>query len=74
MVMTVGELLKKLEGVDPELFVFVDKEHNGAVLTEIDDITIASGHPIRYQNSGKHGLKFDHVGPVKYLLLWLKKD
>jgi hypothetical protein len=74
MIMTVGELLKKLEGIDPALFVFVDQEHDGAVLTEIDDVSVASGHPIRYQNTGKHGLKFDHTGPVKYLLLWLKKD
>jgi hypothetical protein len=73
MIMTVGELLKKLEGVDPALFVFVDQEHNGAVLTEVDDVTVASGYLIRYQNTGKHGLKFDHTGPVKYLLLSPKK-
>jgi hypothetical protein len=74
MIMTVGELLKKLEGVDPALFVFVDQELNGAVLTEVDDVTVATGHPIRYQNTGKYGLKFDHTGPVKYLLLSPKKD
>lgn len=74
MLMTVGELLKNLEGVDPALYVFIDQEHNGTVLTEIDDVTVASGHPIRYQKTGKHGLKFDHTGPVKYLLLSPKKD
>lgn len=74
MLMTVGELLKKLEGVDPTLHVFLDPEHNGAVLTEIDDVTVASGTSIRYQNTGKHGIKYDHAGPVKYLILSPKKD
>jgi len=71
--MTVSELLKKLDGVDPALYVFTDQEHDGAVLTEIDDVTVVSGHPIRYQNTGKHGIKFDHTGPVKYLILSPKK-
>lgn len=74
MLMTVGELLKKLEGVDPALYVFVDQEHNGTVLTEMDNITVASGYPIRYPDTKKHGLKFDHTGPVKYLLLSPQKD
>ena len=73
MLITVGELLKKLEGVDPELYVFVDQESKGTVLTEIDDIAVASGHTIRYPNTGKHGLKFDHTGPVKYLILSQKR-
>lgn len=74
MKMTVGELRKKLESLDPGNFVFLDLEHDGKVLTEVEDVTPASGHLIKYPNTAKHGLKFDHTGPIRYLLIRPKKD
>lgn len=71
--MTVGELRKKLESIDPENFVFLDVDHDGKVLTEIEDVTPASGKLIKYPNTERHGLAFDHEGPITYLLIRPKK-
>jgi len=72
--MTVGELTKLLEGFDSGKHVFLDRDHNGAVLTEIDEVTLARGHVLRQNGVKEHGLKFDHTGPVEYVLLRPKND
>lgn len=74
MLTTVGELLKKLEKVDPEMFAFAYREdENGTHFLGIDDVSVATGTVVRTDETGRQGLMFS-PGPVKRLLIRIEND
>jgi hypothetical protein len=74
MLTTVGELLKKLEKVDPEMFAFAYREdENGTHFLGIDDVSVATGTVVRNDETAKPGLTFS-PGPVKRLLIRIEND
>lgn len=74
MLTTVGELLKKLEKVDPEMFAFAYREdENGTHFLGIDDVSVAAGTVVRNDETGKPGLTFS-PGPDKRLLIRIEND
>ncbi|HTF69025.1 MAG TPA: hypothetical protein VK638_40730 [Edaphobacter sp.] len=68
--MTVAELQKKLDGLDPTTFVVVNHEIDCEMnLLEITDIALVTGYPRRHEDTRKAGFKFDNEGPVKRLFI-----
>lgn len=70
--MTVGDLLKTIEGLDPKMPVAAYFESDGNRETEFFDIAEASvgtGTPVRNERTHKAGFRFEHNGPAKWLLI-----
>ena len=67
--MTVGELAKSLEGLDPKTYVVVIHEKDGnSEYLDIDHIVPGVGTPSR-NRAGKPGFKFEKDGPAKWLFI-----
>jgi hypothetical protein len=68
--MTVGELQKKLDGLDPKTYVVVNHEIDCEMnLLEITDVALVTGYPRRHEDTRKAGFKFDDEGPATWLFL-----
>ncbi len=75
--MTVAELRKKLESVDPldaNKHVVVYREtDDGMALFEISDVAIGVGHARRDEDTRKAGFKFDSKGSDKRLFISIEE-
>jgi hypothetical protein len=68
--MTVAELQKKLDGLDPKTSIVVNHEVDTEMnLLEITDVALATGHPRRHENTRKAGFTFDKDGPATWLFI-----
>lgn len=69
--LTVAELRKTLDGLDPKIEVVAYTEDNdhGTHFFEITEASVHAGTPRRDERTGKVGLTFTHDGPAKWLLL-----
>ena len=70
--MTVGELLKAIEGLDPKMTVAAYFEDDGDRETEffeVADVSVGTGTPLRNEKTRKAGFRFEHDGPAKWLLI-----
>ncbi len=68
--MTVGELRKRLEGIDPKTNVAVYRETDAG--TEFFDIThvgLSTGTPVRNEHTHKAGFRFESTGRATWLLI-----
>ncbi len=72
--MTVAELAKSLEGLDPRMYVAVIHENEGnSEFLHIDHVAPGVGTPVR-NNADKPGFKFDKDGPEKWLFITAVED
>jgi hypothetical protein len=70
MVMTVGELRKKLDGLDPKMNVAAYREDEaGTHFFDVTEVSVHPGTPVRDERTGKAGLRFSHDGPARWLLI-----
>lgn len=70
--MTVGELRKTIEGLDPKMTVAAYFESDGNRETEffdIADVSVGTGTPMRNEHTRKAGFRFESNGPAKWLLI-----
>jgi hypothetical protein len=68
--MTVGELRKKLEGIDPKTSAVIYRETDaGTEFFEISDVNPSAGTPIRNEDTGKAGFRFESAGPATWLFI-----
>jgi hypothetical protein len=68
--MTVGELRKKLEGINPKTNIAIYREtHEGTEFFDIGDATLSKGTPVRNEHTHKAGFRFESNGPVTWLLI-----
>ena len=65
---TVGDLRKKLEGLDPKMQVVVCRETDETSFFDIYDVSPHVGNPIRHE-SGKAGFKIDNNGDATWLFI-----
>ena len=62
--MTVGELRKKLEGLDQKINVACYREdEEGTRFFDITDVSVHTGTAVRNAQTGKPGLRFSPDGP-----------
>jgi hypothetical protein len=67
--MTVAELAKKLEGLDPKMYVAVIHERDGeSDFLDVDHVAPGVGTSFR-NDAGKPGFRFDKDGLVKGLFI-----
>jgi hypothetical protein len=67
---TVEDLRKKLEGIDPKTHVVVYRETDNATdFFEIDHISLSKGKPYRDKVTRKAGFTFDQDGLVEWLFI-----
>ena len=72
--MTVGELQKKLTGLDPKTYVMVSLETDrDTTYFEVNDVAIAKGQPSRDPDTHKGGFKFDRDGPTEWLFISIEE-
>ena len=72
--MTVGELRKRLEGVDPKTTVAIRREtHEGEEYFDIGDVSVSTGTPMRNEHTHKAGFRFESTGPVTWLLISIEE-
>lgn len=70
---TVGELRKKLESLDPKAHVVVYAEtETGMDMYEVSDVSMGKGTPRRHEN-GKAGFSFDRTGPIEWLFISIEE-
>jgi len=68
--MTVGELKKKLEGIDPKTSVALFREtRDGAEFFDITDVSLSTGTPVRNEHTHKAGFRFESTGPATWVLI-----
>jgi hypothetical protein len=68
--MTVDELRKKLDRLDPKINVACYREdEEGTHFFDITDVFVRGGTAVRNQHTGRAGLRFSHDGPEKWLLI-----
>jgi hypothetical protein len=70
--MTVGELRKTIEGLDPKMPVAAYFESDGNRETEffdLADVSVGTGTPVRSESTHKAGFRFENTGPAKWLLI-----
>lgn len=68
--MTVGELRKHLEGIDPKTNVALYREtHEGTEFFDVTHIGLSTGTPMRNEHTGKAGFRFESTGPATWLLI-----
>jgi hypothetical protein len=70
---TVGELRKKLEGLDPKAHVVVYTEAEaGKHMYEVSDVSMSKGTPRRHEN-GKAGFSFDQASAIEWLFISIEE-
>jgi hypothetical protein len=70
---TVAELKKKIEALDPKTHIVVYREtESGTEFFEISDASLSTGTPRRFE-SGKVGFTFDPKGPATWLLISIEE-
>jgi hypothetical protein len=70
--MTVRELQRRLQDVDPETQVVAyreDRDTNHIELFEVTDASLSTGDPTRIEQSGRASFTFDHDGSVTWLFI-----
>jgi hypothetical protein len=73
--MTVGELRKRLEGIDPKTDVALYREtHEGTEFFGITDVSLSTGTPLRNEHTHKAGFRFESTGPATWLLISFEED
>ena len=72
--MTVGELQKHLEGIDPQTHVIVNHgKDEGMTLFEIHHVELVIGNSSRDPNTRKAGFTFDRSGPAEWLFVTIEE-
>jgi len=67
--MTVAELVKKLNGLDPKTRIVISRETDTSLeFFEVGDISIGVGTPSR-EDDGKPRFKFEKDGPARWLFI-----
>jgi hypothetical protein len=75
--MTVGELRKRLQGMDPKTHVVVyreDRETDPMELFEVIDASLSTGSPTRVDPSGRTGFAFERNGSATWLFISIVKS
>ena len=73
--MTVKELRKKVEGLDPNTQVGVYRETEGKTeFYDVTDVALQNGNPIRNEESRKAGFTFDNKGPATWLFISIEES
>jgi hypothetical protein len=75
--MTVGELQRRLQEIDPGTQVVVyreDREADRIELFEVTDASLSTGDPIRIEQSGKASFTFDKDGSATWLFISIVKS
>jgi hypothetical protein len=68
--MTVGDLRKHLEGIDPKTNVALYREtHEGTEFFDITHVGLSTGTPMRNEHTHKAGFRFESTGPASWLLI-----
>ena len=68
--MTVDELRKRLDGLDPKTHIVVYRENeSGMDFFEISDLSLSTGDALRDEYTRKAGFKFDKDGPATWLFI-----
>jgi hypothetical protein len=68
--MNVGELKRKMEGIDDDTYIVVSHESDkGTALFEVMDVAPAKGKPVRNEFTRKAGFAFDQNGPAYWLFI-----
>ena len=68
--MTVGELRKRLEGIDSKTNIAIYREtHEGAEFFDVADVSLSTGTPLRNEHTHKAGFRFESTGPATWLLI-----
>jgi len=71
--MTVAELRKKLEGIDPKTEIVIARETDLSLdLFDVGDVSIAVGTP-RRDAKGKARFKFEKDGPAHWLFIYAEE-
>ncbi len=71
--MTVGELQKKLEGLEPKTHIVIYSDTEGETeFFEVSDASLSRGTPKRHAD-GKVGFTFDHTGPATWFFLSIEE-
>jgi hypothetical protein len=66
--MTVAELLKKLDGLDPKTHIVVNRETDAeSKLFEITNIAICTGESFRDEKTHEARFRAIHNGPARWL-------
>lgn len=72
--MTVGELQKIIETLEPSTHIVVNDETSGRMrLFEVSDATVAAGTPRRDERTGEAGFAFDDKGPARWLFITVEE-
>jgi hypothetical protein len=72
--MTVAELAKSLEGLDPKMYVAVVHENEGnSEFLHIGHVAPGFGTPVR-SKAGKPGFMFGKDGPEEWLFITAAQD
>lgn len=71
--MTVAELQKAIQGLDPKTYIAAYREtKNGTEFFDIAQATVSTGTPKRHPD-GTVGFTFSHDGPAKWLLITIEE-
>ena len=71
--MTVGELRKQIEGLDPKTTVAAYTENgDGTHFFDIVGVGLHAGTPLRHA-TGQAGFRFQHDGPEKWVLIYFEE-
>jgi hypothetical protein len=70
-IMTVGELRKQLEGIDPKTNVALYRETDeGTEFFDVTDVSLSTGTTLRNEHTAyKAGFRFESTGLEKWLLI-----
>jgi len=67
--MTVAELKKKLDGIEPKTRIVISRETDMSLeFFEVGEVSIGVGTPSR-DDDGKPGFKFEKDGPARWLFI-----
>ena len=70
--MTVGELRKTIEGLDPKMTIAAYFESDGerdSEFFDIADVSVGTGTPKRDEKTHRAGFQFQNDGPAKWLFI-----
>jgi hypothetical protein len=68
--MNVGELRKKLEGIDPKTYILIARQTDeGTNFFAVGDVSLATGTPSRDERTRQPRFKLDRNGPATWLFI-----
>lgn len=72
--MTVAELQKKLDGIDPKTHIVVSHETDDSMtFFEVTEASLSKGNPRRHEDTNRAGFTFDKNGSANWLFIQIEE-